>query len=562
MLPVLLHRETLYLRVLTEVLVKKSWWTKANDIQITDRWRAELRVVLRTLIDEQPQFASPNENVADNQFIDQAIDFLFQELDFIAKSRLVRVGDHGVISPAAVHGVFLSDSILPTSRVENLKSHSAPLEKLALYKKKWHEGSDGKVLDLVHPSDFPLVYGRSLQRKNLLCPSGHSVLRYDGIESGDVSKKYQWLPSEFKMGQDGKVEIASYINNLHRSVHAQLYADISAIFEDILPMFELTMGSFDTEPPVRMETAMDNATYQIDQDDYFLTEFILSRYGPDADVKDAKLRHEAQNRLDFDAFVDDMQDRGEGRPAQLPGMPEIFDPSLHAASVGKFKLNGKTLQVIVKMANIHLTPENPAFNGGSWHLEGMENECIAATGIVYYDLDNITPSRLTFRNVYDTDEGSAFQYEQSDFAGLEKAFGFSNEESNNTQISGQIEAQTGRCVVFPNFLHHRVEDFSLADASKPGHRKILAFFLVHPDHRIYSTRDVGMQQADFLARDLYTFAFGKQLPLEVVRVIAGYCRSTMSEAEAAMHAEELSKERKFTPDDGYANIQQIFLCEH
>jgi hypothetical protein len=29
------------------------------------------------------------------------------------------------------------------------------------------------------------------------------------------------------------------------------------------------------------------------------------------------------------------------------------------------------LQVIVKLANIHLTPDNPKYNGGAWHIEGQ-----------------------------------------------------------------------------------------------------------------------------------------------------------------------------------------------
>lgn len=29
------------------------------------------------------------------------------------------------------------------------------------------------------------------------------------------------------------------------------------------------------------------------------------------------------------------------------------------------------LQVIVKLANIHLTPEYPSYDGGSWHVEGQ-----------------------------------------------------------------------------------------------------------------------------------------------------------------------------------------------
>ena len=33
-------------------------------------------------------------------------------------------------------------------------------------------------------------------------------------------------------------------------------------------------------------------------------------------------------------------------------------------------LKGKTLQVIVKLANIVLTPEKPEYSGGTWHVEG------------------------------------------------------------------------------------------------------------------------------------------------------------------------------------------------
>ena len=32
----------------------------------------------------------------------------------------------------------------------------------------------------------------------------------------------------------------------------------------------------------------------------------------------------------------------------------------------------KGLQVIVKLANIHLTPEKPNYDGGSWHIEGLD----------------------------------------------------------------------------------------------------------------------------------------------------------------------------------------------
>lgn len=34
------------------------------------------------------------------------------------------------------------------------------------------------------------------------------------------------------------------------------------------------------------------------------------------------------------------------------------------------------LQIIVKLASIHLTPAKPAYDGGSWHVEGQLNEAM------------------------------------------------------------------------------------------------------------------------------------------------------------------------------------------
>ena len=37
-------------------------------------------------------------------------------------------------------------------------------------------------------------------------------------------------------------------------------------------------------------------------------------------------------------------------------------------------LQGRRLQVIVKLANIMLTPEKPRYVGGTWHVEGELQE--------------------------------------------------------------------------------------------------------------------------------------------------------------------------------------------
>ncbi|KAF3107456.1 hypothetical protein TWF569_007925 [Orbilia oligospora] len=48
------------------------------------------------------------------------------------------------------------------------------------------------------------------------------------------------------------------------------------------------------------------------------------------------------------------------------------------------QLEGTIAHVIVKMANITLTPDKPEYTGGTWHMEAMENERIVSTGIYYY----------------------------------------------------------------------------------------------------------------------------------------------------------------------------------
>ncbi|KAJ6466056.1 hypothetical protein C8R47DRAFT_1224185 [Mycena vitilis] len=57
-------------------------------------------------------------------------------------------------------------------------------------------------------------------------------------------------------------------------------------------------------------------------------------------------------------------------------------------TIEPYSLRGKTIQCIIKLANIHLTAENPEYKGGSWHVEAMLNERIVASGIYYYEEEN------------------------------------------------------------------------------------------------------------------------------------------------------------------------------
>jgi hypothetical protein len=63
--------------------------------------------------------------------------------------------------------------------------------------------------------------------------------------------------------------------------------------------------------------------------------------------------------------------RPEVQPFQIyQATPSDFDDDGSDESVEHVVLSGKQLQVIVKIESIHLTPEEPEYQGESWHVEG------------------------------------------------------------------------------------------------------------------------------------------------------------------------------------------------
>lgn len=111
-----------------------------------------------------------------------------------------------------------------------------------------------------------------------------------------------------------------------------------------------------------------------------------------------------------------------------------------------------------------------------------------------------------------------------------------------------MNCEEGRIITFPNTLQHRVSPFTLADPAKPGHRKILALFLVDPHRRIISSANVPPQRDDWLrdgmedeiASRLMSLDEAKDLRLELM-------------AERSLRSVKMN--RKF-------EIGDFNLCEH
>lgn len=215
----------------------------------------------------------------------------------------------------------------------------------------------------------------------------------------------------------------------------------------------------------------------------------------------------------------------------------------------------------------------------------MANERIVASGIYYYDSENITDSHLAFRMAVTSFN---LPYEQSDGKAIEKIWGLTelvisfpigtetsisnllvlfDRESQSNQVLGAVKTIPNRCLAFPNIYQHQVSPFALVDPTKPGHRKILALFLVDPENRIPSTSDIPPQQMHWaqtaMATSEASSAFNR-LPAELHQMVAGSAEGLMSEAEAKAYRLNLMDER--TAFVGVQNenwfCTDFNFCEH
>ena len=248
-------------------------------------------------------------------------------------------------------------------------------------------------------------------------------------------------------------------------------------------------------------------------------------------------------------------------PDPFNAPPDLTDSDTFHNLRQSYRDNG--IQVITKVANIQLTPEKPEYDGSNWHVEGQMNEHIIATALYYYDSENITTSRLSFRQSSMVDE-MTIEYEQDDHDWLPLTFGAENEE-DMVQDLGSVACTQGRMVTFPNTLQHRVEPFGLLDRSKPGHRKIVALFLVDPTIRIISTANVPAQRKDWwLERVWQTRALpglSMELQEKIVHDVEGF---PFSLDEAREFRRRLMAERGtfVRTQDSHFRYDTFTLCEH
>ncbi|OLY78307.1 hypothetical protein AYI68_g1846 [Smittium mucronatum] len=548
------------IKVLCEIKNKVNWYEKILDQNILKKWKSEL----------EPHF-NP-----------QVVEYAIQELLYFAN---VPQSEDRIL-PGPVDRTYSADNLVPEPLLVNLLSCVSKLENVPEKDLDWHPGSNNQVLDLVHPSLFPVVFGETRAiTKNLdpeevldwntvigtglvenVVPKIKSIPEdenYYFINSKEMfySDKYQWLPAEVEIDSSGNSKILSYINNLHPEFHKDMYSVLEKILTLLIPLLNKTLNdtivqnisenSLRINPMSYFNESFDEFTKRVVLSDRLLSEEQMSLY------KDG-LGESSLFEI-FPDLSDLMWDRYEEERIVAP--PEIFkyDPSDINDNQKKISLNSTRLQVIVKLANIVLTPENPTYSGGVWHVEGMENENIVATAICYYDQENISESKLEFRaNIRDP------YYEQNDSMGTQNTYGLKDGDPL-VQYVGHIDSIKGRCIVFPNIYQHKVQPFELLDFTKPGFRKILCYFLIDPSKRILSTAIVPPQQKSWFDIELNKNNNKiSSLPPEITDMIIKEVEWPMSLEKAKKHRCELMEERKFYI---LKESKEIFerpfsLCEH
>ena len=262
-------------------------------------------------------------------------------------------------------------------------------------------------------------------------------------------------------------------------------------------------------------------------------------------------------------ILEPRRDKTTTIPFVAPAQPD------HVRAANLFSLRDRNLRVITKLSSIVLSPRKhpdddvEQYEGGSWHVEGEPQECIVATGLYYFDNENITESTLHFRvGMTDCFE---MEHEQNDFEGTYERYGWRNDDMMEQPI-GSIRCDEGRLVAFPNTMQHRVAPFKATDPSKPAHRKILAFFLVDPAVPVMSTNEVPYQNAAWLERlllRLITKSTGlPNIPPELVRLIVLRVRGVFNMEQAVKNRAALMEIRKSGDHLGDTFEQECSLCEH
>ncbi|KAF2874623.1 hypothetical protein BDV95DRAFT_566610 [Massariosphaeria phaeospora] len=542
-------REVAMMNVMEKLTDKDNWHEKVFDDLVVSKWREEaLEIPDRNLWDlatsgkqqlnnvydsftVQPHYGTervaPPKAILTEKVFDHCIGELRSKALYYKKSNIIPTLD-------ACVSIAKSDTLVAPSLHQQLRNAFAVLQDDQMASPDWHPHTNNMTQDLVHPSLYPLVYGRSKVLQTSSVGTRDAINRWSGkgyvlkhssayphyhenvpqrrcyVPNDYWSETYQWLPANVAFQDDGSVKFTSYVNNLHPVKYPAIYQAIEKLIATALPAWDqclvLNTGS---HPIVQVGAGRMDSRFSASMPEN-VNEDNLRLWDPSnpQEVAHAVVDWE-QLRKDHVFFHEpewDDETESKWRLLRTPIIPEPAAESIEYSPsqmrlADRFRESG--LQVIVKMASIELSPEKPDFPAGEWHIDGQMNEHICATALYYVDSENITPSALSFRmhTRSEIDRKARIAVAQDTYKWTERITGttLGIDNSPSLQNYGSIETREGRLLAFPNVFQHQVSSFELADPTQPGHRRFIALWLVDPNFRTLSTADVPPQQHDWWA---------------------------------------------------------------
>ncbi|KAH9914478.1 uncharacterized protein B0H18DRAFT_1125514 [Fomitopsis serialis] len=165
------------------------------------------------------------------QLTDNMIKYIMSEVEAYAALRDPETGTEA----GPYERIWKSDQLIPASLKADLVSAIAPLESVPDSEKDWHPGSDGKALDLAHPSLYPIVYEHTTACGAQEPPS--PAQRISSLCTGAVRL------------------VSPYVNSIHPEDHEALTTIIPKVLEKAVQMFERMLSDLarETQLPTRLD---------------------------------------------------------------------------------------------------------------------------------------------------------------------------------------------------------------------------------------------------------------------------------------------------------------------
>jgi hypothetical protein len=205
---------------------KPDWKLKIQNPNIRNKYKKELIIQLKK-----------HANYSNLYLYDKMVDALFVELlnEINEENKIYEEIEFGN------YGICYNDELIPEVMRYYLEEY---LDRIANSDNKdYHPGTDKKILNLFHPSMYPVISGITCDYNGNIIKKDkfEHITEFDKYNKSKEKLNYQWLPADFYVDNDYKVTIKSYINNLPGELDDPLHKLIYNILSLSLKQLDITL---------------------------------------------------------------------------------------------------------------------------------------------------------------------------------------------------------------------------------------------------------------------------------------------------------------------------------